>query len=125
MMLLKLLYTINSCIWFKVYKKGMIDLKVTIQSIFIIIGLVVATILGVSAQSISYYINEQMPIISLATSITIVTLLSIGLFIFIPSFLFISKKLGKELATVFLVLTILIGLPISGWSFFVWAMWMG
>ncbi|MFD2629519.1 hypothetical protein [Oceanobacillus kapialis] len=100
-------------------------MKVTIQSTLIIIGLVVATILGISAQSISYYINEQIPFISLATSITVVTLLSIGLYIFIPISLFISKKLGKELATVFIVLAILIGLPTSGWSFFVWAMWMG
>lgn len=100
-------------------------MKETIQSIFVIIGLIVATILGIYGQDISYYINDQIPTIELTISITIVTFLSIGLYIFIPILLFISNKVKKVFFWIYLTLSILIGLPTSGWSFFVWAMWMG
>ncbi|MGP4066611.1 hypothetical protein ACTWPF_17085 [Oceanobacillus sp. M65] len=100
-------------------------MRKTIQSIFVIIGLIVATILGIYGQDISYYINDQIPTIELRISITIVTFLSIGLYIFIPILLFISNKVKKVFFWIYLTLSILIGLPTSGWSFFVWAMWMG
>jgi hypothetical protein len=100
-------------------------MKETIQSIFVIIGLIVATILGIYGQDISYFINDQIPTIDLRISITIVTFLSIGLYIFIPILLFISNKVKKVFFWIYLTLSILIGLPTSGWSFFVWAMWMG
>ncbi len=100
-------------------------MKETIQSIFVIIGLIVATILGIYGQDISYYINDQIPTIELRISITIVTFLSIGLYIFIPILLFISNKVKKVIFWIYLSVSILIGLPTSGWSFFVWAMWMG
>ncbi|GAQ18252.1 mitochondrial carrier protein [Oceanobacillus picturae] len=64
-------------------------MKETIQSIFVIIGLIVTTILGIYGQDISYFINDQISTIDLRISITIVTFLSIGLYIFIPILLFI------------------------------------
>ncbi|RIU92029.1 hypothetical protein [Oceanobacillus picturae] len=100
-------------------------MKETIQSIFVIIGLIVTTILGIYGQDISYFINDQISTIDLRISITIVTFLSIGLYIFIPILLFISNKVKKVFFWIYLTLSILIGLPTSGWSFFVWAMWMG
>lgn len=96
-----------------------------IQSVFVVIGLIVATILGVFGQDISYYLNAQFPIIKLITSLTFVTFLSIGMYIIIPVLLFISKKVKKELFKISFIVCISVGLPISMWSFFVWAMWMG
>ncbi|MBS4203413.1 hypothetical protein [Lederbergia citrea] len=100
-------------------------MKVIIHNVFVIIGviisLIVATFLGIFSQDISYYFNEQFPTIKLTTAITIVTFLSIGLYIIILILISILKKTNK----VYLIAFVLIGLPISIWSFFVWAMWMG
>lgn len=96
-----------------------------IYSAFVIIGLIFATILGILGQDISYYINERFPTIELTTAITIVTFISIGLYIIIPISLFIFNKTEKIYLVVSVITCVLIGLPISIWSFFVWAMWMG
>jgi hypothetical protein len=100
-------------------------MKVMIYSAFVIIGLIFATILGILGQDISYYFNERFPTIELTTAITIVTFISIGLYIIIPISLFIFIKTEKILFIVSVITSVLIGLPISIWSFFVWAMWMG
>lgn len=100
-------------------------MKEIIQIIFVVIGLTVATILGIYGQDFSYSINETYPEYSLTTSITIITILSIGLFIMIPILLFIFKKwINKLLFKLFLIACGLIGVPISMWTFFVWSMWM-
>ena len=100
-------------------------MKVVIQNTFVIIaviiGLLVATLLGIYGQDLSYYFNDRFPEIELATAITVITFLSIGLYIIIPSFLLIFKKMRG----VYLIGFVLVGIPISIWSFFVWAMWMG
>jgi len=81
--------------------------------------LIIATFLGIFAQSISYYLHEQFPTIKLATAITIITFTSIGLYILLSVFLAIIKQ------SAFLGISILIGFTISLWSLFVWAMGMG
>ena len=100
-------------------------MKVVIQNAFVIIaviiGLIVATLLGIYGQDLSYYFNDRFPEIELATAITVITFLSIGLYIIIPSFLLIFRKMKG----VYLIGFALVGIPISIWSFFVWAMWMG
>lgn len=96
-------------------------MKVIICNIFVILGLIVATIFGIYAQDISYYLNEQFPTIGLRTAITVVTFLSIGLYLIISILLFISKKRFN----IFFIGCIVLGIFISMWSFFVWAMWMG
>lgn len=96
-----------------------------IYTIFAVLGLVIATVFGIYAQDISYFLNELSPFIELSTAITAVTLISIGLYIIIPAFFFISKKVKKEAFYRCLVVSGFIGVPISIWSFFVWAMWMG
>lgn len=100
-------------------------MKVVIQNAFVIIaviiGLIVATLLGIYGQDLSYYFNDRFPEIELATAITVITFLSIGLYIIIPSFLLIFRKMKG----VYLIGFVLVGIPISIWSFFVWAMWMG
>ncbi|MFC5602508.1 hypothetical protein [Sporosarcina koreensis] len=100
-------------------------MKITISNaivaVGVIIGLILATVFGIYAQGISYYLNERYPIISLSTAITIITFLSIGLYVMIPLLLLIFKKL----IPIYLAAFVLIGLTTSLWSFFVWAMWMG
>ena len=76
-------------------KEGNEDMKVMIYSAFVIIGLIFATILGIFGQDISYYFNERFPTIELTTAITIVTFISIGLYIIIPISLFIFNKTEK------------------------------
>ncbi len=96
-------------------------MKVIIHNASVIIGIVVATILGIYGQGISYYLHERFPAIKLTTAITSVTFLSIGLYILIPILLVIFKKPNK----IYLGACGLIGIPISIWSFFVFAMWIG
>lgn len=96
-----------------------------IYSAFVIIGIIFATILGILGQVIAYDINERFPTIGLTTAISIVTFISIGLYIIIPISLFIFIKTEKIFLIVSVITCVLIGLPISIWSFFVWAMWMG
>lgn len=109
-------------------KEGIEDMKVMIYSAFVIIGLILATILGTLGQDISYHLNERFPAIELTTAITIVTFISIGLYIIIPISLviFIKTEKNEKIYLIMSVITcVLIGLPVSIWSFFVWAMWMG
>lgn len=104
-------------------------MKVIIHNVFVIIGaiiaLIVATILGIYGQDLSYYFSERFPTIELTTAITIVTFLSIGLYIITPILLFIFNKFEKTYLMMSVIACVLIGFPISIWSFFVWAMWMG
>lgn len=97
-------------------------MKVTFQYALVILGLLVATSLGIFGQDISYYLNEQFPTIKLTTALTSVTFLSIGLYIFLSIFSVIFEKPAKRYLT---FTCVLMGLSISVWSFFVWAMWMG
>lgn len=100
-------------------------MKVVIQNAVVIIavifGLILATLLGIYGQDLSYYFNDRFPAIELAMAITVINFLGIGLYIIIPSLLLIFKKMKG----VYLFGFVLIGLPISIWAFFVWAMWMG
>lgn len=94
------------------------------QHIFAGISLITATVLGIYAQSITYFLNDAFPTIHLATLITVVTLLSIGIFIITPIILYFSSKTNKKIFVQYLVISIFLGLPISFWSFFVLAMWL-
>lgn len=105
--------------------EGFEDMKVMIYSSFVIIGLIVATIFGIFGQVLTYDFNERFPTIELTTAITIVTFISIGLYIIIPISLIFFIKTKKVFLIVSVIACVLIGLPISIWSFFVWAMWMG
>lgn len=99
-----------------------------IYSVFVIIGLILATILGTLGQNIAYDLNERFPTIELTTAITIITFISIGLYVIIPISLviFIKTEKNEKIHLIMSVITcVLIGLPISIWSLFVWGMWMG
>ena len=70
----------------------MISKEVMIYTAFVIIVIIIATILGLLGQDISYDFNERFPTIELTTAITIVTFISIGLYIIIPISLFFFIK---------------------------------
>lgn len=108
-----------------ILKERIVDMKVMIYSACVIIGLILATILGALGQDIAYDLNARFPAIALTTAITLVTFISIGLYIIILISLFIFNKTKKINLIVSVVPCVLIGLPVSIWSFFVWAMWMG
>lgn len=92
---------------------------------YVVIGLMLATILGALGQNIAYDLNERFPVIDLTTAISSLTLISVGLFILIPITLFIFVKDKKAVLIVSVSACILIGLPVSIWSLFVWLMWIG
>ncbi|WP_432352359.1 hypothetical protein [Sporosarcina sp. A2] len=104
-------------------------MRVIVYNSFAIIGvtisLAIATVLGTYGQGISYFLNERNPSIELTTAITIVTFLSIGLYITNPILLIKFLKLKNVYLIACVIVSVLIGLLISMFSFFVWAMWMG
>ncbi|HWO77414.1 MAG TPA: hypothetical protein VNM69_16235 [Bacillus sp. (in: firmicutes)] len=94
-----------------------------ISHVFSIVGLVIASIMGIYAQDITYFLNEKYPELGLGVVITVLTLMSISLFliIFIKNF----KKIPDKTSLFYVYSSLFIGVPISSFSFFVWAMWMG
>lgn len=92
---------------------------------YVVIGLMLATIIGALGQNIAYDLNERFPVIDLTTAISSLTFISVGLFVLIPITLFIYVKNKKAVLIVSVSACILIGLPVSIWSLFVWLMWIG
>ena len=95
-----------------------------IHNVLLIICLIGATILGIDAQDLSYYLNEKIPEIERTTFISILTFISIGVYIIIPIFTYHSRIPNKMFAF-YLIASCVIGIPTSTWSIFVWGMWMG
>lgn len=94
----------------------------------VFLSMVIAIVLGVYAQDITYYINENVINISLSLCIIIVTLISLLLFI-VPSVLVIRSNRGKsetdKIMKIYLGINALLGIPISAFSLFVMIMWQG
>lgn len=92
------------------------------------LSMIIAIVLGVYAQDITYYINKNVINISLSLCIVIVTLISLLLFI-VPSVIQIKSNKDKsetdKIMKIYLVLNAIIGVPISAFSLFVMIMWMG
>lgn len=95
---------------------------------FIIIGnIVIATVFGLYAQSISYFIHNLVPSVSLVYALALLTAISVSLYIMTPmlTFMFIQKlKLNKNRFIPYLVIDAVFGLPITIYSLFVLVMWM-
>ncbi|MHA6261461.1 hypothetical protein ACXYMX_16495 [Sporosarcina sp. CAU 1771] len=89
------------------------------------ISLILATTIGIYAQDMSYYLNNRYPQMELTTAITALTFPSIGLYIMNPILLLKLLKLKKVYVYTCMIASVLIGLPVSLFSFFVWGMWMG
>ncbi|MDF2546133.1 MAG: hypothetical protein K0R93_1031 [Anaerosolibacter sp.] len=91
-------------------------------------SMILATMLGVYAQSISYYINSNIVKISPLYSLTVLTMISILLYTVPPMFAykFINKQQNGEASYVpHIYINSLLGVSISVWSLFVLIMWWG
>lgn len=90
------------------------------------IALVIAIVLGVYAQGITYYIDEYIISMSLGILIAIITIVSLALFI-IPTIIINKnyKKTGHidKAMKVYMAINAIIGIPVSAFSIFVMIMW--
>jgi hypothetical protein len=90
--------------------------------------MIIATILGMYGQDISYYIDEKIDVVSPVYCLTILTVISIFLFLVIPILIYKFTKIPKfekESFNLYLIINGVIGIPISFFSLFVLAMWWG
>ena len=101
------------------------DMKSIVGSACAILGLIGATLLGIYAQGLAYYMHEQFSAIDLGTAITVITFSSIGLYISIPILFFIFNREAGTSKTIAVLGSVVLGIPVSLWFFFVWAAWMG
>lgn len=89
-------------------------------------SIALATIFGVYAQSISYYISNTFVKISPLYCLTIITMISIALFL-IPPILILkaikNQKIKEKGFTPYLIISSLIGVLVSIFSLFVLIMW--
>jgi fluoride ion exporter CrcB/FEX len=92
------------------------------RNVFMIAGLLAATIFGIYGQSISYFLNEHFPKIKPVAFLTVFTIASMALYIVIPVLAYL-KQFPQRLF--YFIASGMIGIPTSFWSFFVLAMWMG
>ncbi len=92
------------------------------------LALVIAIILGVYAQDITYYINKNIINMPLGLLIIIITIISLLLFI-APSILINknNKKTGEidKVMKIYMIINVLIAVPVSAFSIFVMIMWQG
>lgn len=113
---------------------GGISLKVNTEAKFkwfIVISVILASIIGIYGQSITYYIVDNIlgrDVFSLVGCLTILTLLSVLLFL-IPAILIwvgIKKsKLSKQVFSKYFLTDVTIGCFISLWSILVLIAWWG
>nr|WP_307988926.1 hypothetical protein [uncultured Niameybacter sp.] len=103
--------------------------KVRKFEIFIVINIILATIIGICAQDITYYIvGDTLASTSLLYCLTIITVISIVLFLTLPLLIYneIKKsKLSKRVFIKYLMVDAIIGSLTSVWSLFVLIMCWG
>ncbi len=82
-----------------------------------------ATVLGIYAQGISYYISTNIISLSPVIFLSVITFISIGLYILVP----IIGKVSNNEKQFALCVTVnnIIGIPVSIYSLFVLIMWWG
>lgn len=87
-------------------------------------SMILATILGVYGQSISYYISRNIVEMSPVYYLTILTSISLLLFLATPILAYKFNKNNKQINFAITVnINSFIGILISAWSLFVLAMW--
>ena len=91
-------------------------------------ALVIAIVLGVYAQDITYYIDNNVMNMDLGILIALITGISVILFI-LPSIRINKeyKKTGQidKVMKIYMAMNLLIGVPVSAFSIFVMLMWQG
>jgi membrane protein YdbS with pleckstrin-like domain len=96
--------------------------------VFIYGSMILALVLGIYGQSISYYINDNLLKLSVLDWLTVVTITSILLFLIPPILAYKlnkKQKIEKEELNLYFGSNILIGIMTSLWSLFVFIMWCG
>jgi membrane protein YdbS with pleckstrin-like domain len=91
-------------------------------------SMIMALVLGIYGQSITYYINENIIEVSLVYCLTALTITSILLFVIPPILAYkLNKKrqIEKKELDIYCGLNLIIGIFISIWSLFVLIMWWG
>lgn len=96
------------------------------RRIFIFVIMILATTVGIYGQIISYYISKNIIEISPLHCLTILT--AITIFLFLTSHTMIYRSIKKEkikgnLITLSLIINSLMGIPVSFFSIFVLLMW--
>ena len=97
-------------------------------NVFILGSLILATILGIFGQGISYFMNENIAKISPVYYLTVLTMISVFLYLVTSVLTYIAikkQKIEKNKFGLYPLAICAIGLPISLWSVFVLAMWWG
>ncbi|MGM8215491.1 hypothetical protein ACLIA0_07930 [Bacillaceae bacterium W0354] len=94
------------------------------MNVFAIVGIIIATWLGIDAQGIAYFLHDLFPQTDTVIILVILTITSVSLFILIPTLTFFSKKIVKKMWAYYFVSCFMIGIPTSVWSLFVMLMWM-
>lgn len=92
------------------------------------LSMIIATVLAVYGQDMSYYITGKIEGISPVYCLTVLTAISIFLFLVIPILIYkFTKvpKIEKERFNLYLIINSIIGIPTSFFSLFVLAMWWG
>ncbi|MGM0875914.1 MAG: hypothetical protein ACQEWV_14265 [Bacillota bacterium] len=99
-----------------------------IKNVLIFGSLFLATVFGIFGQGISYFMNEHFVGIPPVYYLTILTIISVFLYLVIPVLTYSSMKkqiIEKDKFGVYLLTIGFIGVPTSLWSLFVLAMWWG
>jgi hypothetical protein len=87
-----------------------------------------AILLGVFAQGIAYFLNENIWAVTTVYYLNIITIL--GVVMFVATFIYVKKSFKSgtdtgERRNFFYAITIMLAIPTTLWSFFVFAMWQG
>ena len=89
--------------------------------------LLLAILLGVFAQGIAYFLNENIWSVAPVYYLNIITILSVVMFV--AAFIYVKKRFKPTTETVnrnlYYAITIMLAVPTTLWSFFVFAMWQG
>ena len=88
-----------------------------------------ATLIGLFGQALAYYVDEIMASnVPPVYYLTIITVISITLYLAIPFLVYLLvklKKIDNKFNDVYILGTAMVGLIVSLWSVFVCLMWWG
>lgn len=85
----------------------------------------VAVVCGAYGQDISYYLNDEFPKIPLMVCLTVLTATSILLFLITPVLIQRSFNEKIKIKSILQIANLILGIPITLFSIFVWGMWCG
>ena len=99
-------------------------MNTVVRNVLSLMGLLLAVLLGIFAQDITYFLNEQIPVLSLTAGITLTTFMSVALFISILFYYLLSKKYTSKTTFTYMIISSFLGIPISLFSLLVFSMWV-